>query len=60
MALSYVLKMGHVLTTTKTAVESDGANKMMDLIRERFVKGDLSTVDADDSGIKLVKAEEFA
>jgi len=45
---------------TITAVESDGANKMMDLIRERFVKGDLSKVDVDDSGIKLVNAEEFA
>lgn len=42
------------------AVESDGANKMIDLIRDRFVNGDLATVDADDSGIKLVKAEEFA
>ena len=44
----------------KTAVESDGANKMMDLIRERYVNGDLSKVGVDDSGIKLVKAEEFA
>jgi len=43
-----------------TAVDSDAANQMMDLIREKYVNGDLSTVDMDDSGIKLVDTEEFA
>ena len=42
------------------AVESDAANQMMDLIREKYVEGDLSSVDVDDSGIKLVEAEEFS
>jgi hypothetical protein len=42
------------------AVESDAANKVMDLIRERFVSGDLSLIKGDDSGIKLTAAEEFA
>ena len=58
-AVSYCLEMRNVLMKAKTAVESDGANKMMDLIRERFVNGDLSKIDVDGSGIKLVKAEEF-
>lgn len=39
------------------AVDSDAANKVMDLIREDFVNGDLSKIDNDD--IKLVAAEEF-
>ena len=42
-----------------SAVESDAANKVMDLIREEFVSGDLSSVSADESGIKLAAAEEF-
>ncbi|KAG7345980.1 phosphoglucomutase/phosphomannomutase domain containing protein [Nitzschia inconspicua] len=42
------------------AVESDAANKMMDLIRDQFVNGDLSTIPDDGSGIKLVGAEEFS
>lgn len=58
--MSIVSKIRYTLMQTITAVESDGANKMMDLIRERFVNGDLSKVDVDDSGIKLVNAEEFA
>jgi hypothetical protein len=33
---------------------------MMDLIRDKYVNGDLSGIAADDSGIKLVDAEEFA
>ena len=42
------------------AVDSDAANKMMDLIRDNFVNGDLSAVPEDSSGIKIVGAEEFA
>mmetsp|Transcript_19069 Transcript_19069/g.23470 ORF Transcript_19069/g.23470 Transcript_19069/m.23470 type:complete len:648 (+) Transcript_19069:295-2238(+) len=42
------------------AVESDAANKMMDLIRDSFVSGDLSSVPVDDLGIQLVDAVEFA
>lgn len=41
------------------AVESDSANEVMDLIRDTFVSGDVSTVEDDASGIKLVSAEEF-
>ena len=41
------------------AVESDAANKVMDLIRDTFVNGDISSVEDDESGIKLVSAEEF-
>jgi hypothetical protein len=41
-------------------VDSDAANKVMDLIRDEFVGGDLSSVAPDDSGIKLVDAEEFS
>lgn len=43
-----------------TAVDSDAANNMMDLIREKYVNGDLDAVADDDSGIKLVDAEEFS
>jgi len=42
------------------AVDSDAANTMMDLIRNKYVTGDLSAVAEDESGIKLVAAEEFA
>ena len=42
------------------AVESDAANQVMDLIRDEFVSGDVSSAKDDDSGIKLVAAEEFA
>jgi len=31
----------------------------MDLIRDSFVNGDVSSVSVDDSGIKLVDAVEF-
>jgi phosphoglucomutase len=41
------------------AVDSDAANKMMDLIRENFVDGDCSEASTDCSDIKLVGAEEF-
>ena len=45
---------------TTVAVESDAANKVMDLIRDMFVNGDVSSVEVDEeSGIKLVSAEEF-
>lgn len=40
-------------------MDSDAANKMMDLIREKYVQGDLSAIAEDPSGIKLVSAEEF-
>jgi hypothetical protein len=33
---------------------------MIDLIREQFVSGDLSAIADDESGIKLVGAEEFS
>lgn len=41
------------------AVDSDAANKMMSLIRDEFVNGDVSKIEGDPSGIKLVGAEEF-
>jgi phosphoglucomutase len=41
------------------AVESNDANKVMDLIRNEFVNGDVSAVDVDESGIKIVDAVEF-
>jgi phosphoglucomutase len=33
---------------------------MMDLIRDKFVEGDLSSITDDESGITLVAAEEFS
>jgi phosphoglucomutase len=33
---------------------------MMDLIRDKFVEGDLSSITVDESGITLVAAEEFS
>lgn len=41
------------------AVDSGAANKMMDLIREQYVSGDVSNANDDGSGIELVAAEEF-
>lgn len=41
------------------AVDSGAANDMMDLIRDKFVNGDIAKVEDDDSGIKIVAAEEF-
>lgn len=41
-------------------MDSDAANKMMDLIRDDFVNGDISALPDDPSGIKLVGAEEFS
>ena len=40
-------------------VDSDAADKVMDLVRESFVNGDCSSVEASESGIKLVDAVEF-
>jgi phosphoglucomutase len=40
-------------------VDSDDANSVMDLIRNEFINGDGATPD-NDSGIKLVDAEEFS
>jgi hypothetical protein len=42
------------------AVETDAANKMVDLIRDNYINGDLSALNEDPSGIKLVATEEFA
>lgn len=39
------------------AVESDAANEVMDLIRDSFIAGDISSGDAGD--IELIDAEEF-
>jgi hypothetical protein len=47
------------LCLPSVAVESDAANKMVDLIREKLVNGDLSEIPADESGFNLVGAEEF-
>jgi phosphoglucomutase len=41
------------------AVDSGAANEVMDLIREKFVNGDIAAVDDDGSGVTLVSAEEF-
>jgi hypothetical protein len=41
-------------------VESDAANNMMDLIRDQLVDGNVSKIPEDDSGIKIVGAEEFS
>lgn len=41
-------------------VESDAANKVMDLVREKFLNGDTSTILADPSGFQLDNAVEFS
>jgi len=41
------------------AVESDAANKVMELIRDSFIDGDIASVVEDESSIKLVDAVEF-
>lgn len=41
-------------------VESDAANKVMDLVREKFLNGDTSTIPADPSGFQLDNAVEFS
>jgi phosphoglucomutase len=41
-------------------VDSSDANKVMDLIRDEFVNGEVSSVADDGSGINLVDAEEFS
>ena len=40
-------------------VDTDDANQVMDMIREKFVNGDTSSLEASDSGIKLEDAVEF-
>jgi phosphoglucomutase len=40
-------------------VDSNDANNVMDLIRDNFVNGDASSVEAGESGIKLMDAVEF-
>lgn len=40
-------------------VDSNDANKVMDMIREKFVNGDASSAETGDSGVKLVDAVEF-
>lgn len=40
-------------------VDSESANNVMNAIRENFVNGDVSSIAASDSGIKLVGAVEF-
>jgi len=42
------------------AVDAGAANGVMDLILEKYVGTDVSTVEADESDIKLVDAVEFA
>lgn len=41
-------------------VDSDAAKKVIDLIRVRFINGDVSDVQEDNSGIRLVDGEEFS
>lgn len=41
-------------------MDSGDANKVMDLVRDSFVSGDLLSIPDDDSGIKVVKAQEFS
>jgi hypothetical protein len=41
-------------------VNPDDANSVMDLIRNEFVSGDVSSAASDDSGIELMNAEEFS
>ena len=43
-----------------TAVESDAANEMMDLIRTDLIGTDFASLAEDPSGISLVGAEEFS
>ena len=41
-------------------VDADAANRVMDLIRDEFVSGDIASLPSDGSGIDLKNAEEFA
>jgi len=41
-------------------VQSDAANKVIDLIRSNFVNGDVASITDDESGIKLIDAVEFS
>ena len=42
------------------AVESDAANEMMDLIRSKYVNGDVSSIPPNPAGFTLVDGVEFA
>ena len=42
------------------AVESEAADKMVSLIRDSLVNGDVSDIPSDESGLNLVAAEEFS
>lgn len=55
-----LIMMQHLLDIPSTGVDSDDANSVMDLIRKDFVNGDCAAAADDDSGIKLVDAEEFS
>lgn len=48
------------LQLLNTAVESDAANKMVDLIRSDLLGADFSSLAEDPSGISLVGSEEFS
>lgn len=52
--------VGQPYNLLSAGVDSDDANSVMDLIRNKFLTSDLSSLAADDSGIKLVGAEEFS
>jgi len=41
-------------------VEVDDANEVMDLIRSKYVNGDVVSIPDDESGIKLIDATEFS
>lgn len=41
-------------------MESDAANKLIDFIRSSFVEGDVSSCEADNSGIELIDGVEFS
>lgn len=60
ISLTYSLCLAEIVSLQYAAVDSDAANQMMDLIREKYVSGNLSAVEDDGSGIKLVHVEEFA
>lgn len=42
------------------AVESDAANKVMNLVREKYVNGDISSIGASSDGLSLSSAVEFS
>lgn len=42
------------------AVDSDAANQVMDLVREKYVNGDICPIPSDSSGFSLIDAVEFS